>query len=254
MKRWIFTILLFLLLGAIVNIAVAWGCALYFDPYANVGRTLGVDWDPGDGRAGDIDRCLAPASTVTYVLMRDDPSESDFEYAVEDPSAFLPHWLDKSRVLSFLHRVINSSDPDARWSFDGTGVVVDERGWPCRSLWLAYTPVMSGNVTKMRGAIVLPHRTWQGPTGKGYPWGFDSMSMAHVPPALPLRAVPLGFAINTLFYGVILWLVIPGPFVLRRLIRMKRGRCPKCGYDLRGAPSGGGCPECGWNRRMEAMV
>ena len=31
MKRWIFTILLFLLLvsgGAIVNVAVAWGCAL----------------------------------------------------------------------------------------------------------------------------------------------------------------------------------------------------------------------------------
>ena len=28
-KRWVFTIILFLLLGAIVNIAVAWGCAIY---------------------------------------------------------------------------------------------------------------------------------------------------------------------------------------------------------------------------------
>ena len=31
MMRRVFTILLFLLLGAIVNIAVAWGCALWVD-------------------------------------------------------------------------------------------------------------------------------------------------------------------------------------------------------------------------------
>jgi hypothetical protein len=69
---------------------------------------------------------------------------------------------------------------------------------------------------------------------------------------VPVRPVWPGFAINTLFYAIMLWLLIPGPFVLRRLIRRKRGRCPKCGYDLRGAPSGGGCPECGWNRQPEA--
>jgi hypothetical protein len=32
--------------------------------------------------------------------------------------------------------------------------------------------------------------------------------------------------------------------------RRRKNVCPKCGYDLRGAPSGGGggCPECGWGR------
>ena len=66
----------------------------------------------------------------------------------------------------------------------------------------------------------------------------------------PLRPILPGFLINMLFWAIILWLLIPGPFVLRRLIRRKRGRCPKCGYDLRGAipGAGGGCPECGWNR------
>jgi len=35
----------------------------------------------------------------------------------------------------------------------------------------------------------------------------------------------------------------------------KEGFCPTCGYDLRGAPSGGGgCPECGWNRQPEAAM
>ena len=70
-----------------------------------------------------------------------------------------------------------------------------------------------------------------------------------------LPVVPLwpGFAVNTLFYAIILWLLIPGPFVLRRVIRLKRGRCPKCGYDLRGQlpGAGSGCPECGWNRPPE---
>jgi hypothetical protein len=62
-----------------------------------------------------------------------------------------------------------------------------------------------------------------------------------------------GFAINTLFYAIILWLLIPGPFVLRRVIRLRRGRCPKCGYDLRGKHDAG-CSECGWNRQPEAMA
>ena len=64
------------------------------------------------------------------------------------------------------------------------------------------------------------------------------------PRALPLRPIWLGFTINTLFYAAVLWLLIPGPFALRRLIRRKRGFCPDCGYDLRHADHDT-CPECG---------
>ncbi len=35
------------------------------------------------------------------------------------------------------------------------------------------------------------------------------------------------------------------PPVLER--RRQRGRCPECGYDLRGNRDAG-CPECGWRR------
>ena len=66
---------------------------------------------------------------------------------------------------------------------------------------------------------------------------------------LPLHPIWPGFAINTIFYAVILWLLTLGPFTARRMIRRKRGRCIKCGYDLRGNfGGGGGCPECGWRR------
>ena len=60
--------------------------------------------------------------------------------------------------------------------------------------------------------------------------------------ALPLRPIWPGFAINTAFYATLLWLLIPGPFALRRLIRHKRGQCPACGYP---AGESAVCSECG---------
>ena len=65
---------------------------------------------------------------------------------------------------------------------------------------------------------------------------------------LPLRPIWPGFAINTLFYAAIIWLLTFGPFAARRFFRNKRGHCIKCGYDLRGT-SGGVCPECGATTR-----
>ncbi len=54
--------------------------------------------------------------------------------------------------------------------------------------------------------------------------------------------VRIGFTINTLFYAAIFWLLIPGPFALRRFQRVRRGLCPKCAYPM-GESSV--CTECG---------
>jgi hypothetical protein len=55
-----------------------------------------------------------------------------------------------------------------------------------------------------------------------------------------------GFAINTIFYAAMLWLLWIAPGKIRRFIRVHRGRCPACGYQI--APGGGigpVCSECG---------
>ena len=102
---------------------------------------------------------------------------------------------------------------------------------------------------------------------------------------IPLRVEAVGFSIDTLFYAAIWGGVFFGFTSAKRLIRIKRGRCPRCGYDLRGQQVGQvsdlsgfvrlseppspppaqragetshgsesrattsiGCPECGWNR------
>ncbi len=62
---------------------------------------------------------------------------------------------------------------------------------------------------------------------------------------LPIRPRWPGFAVNTIFYAAILWLLSLGPwFALRRLDRRRRGLCPACGYDL-GHAQHDTCPECG---------
>jgi hypothetical protein len=67
---------------------------------------------------------------------------------------------------------------------------------------------------------------------------------------LPTKAIWPGFAINTAFYAFVLWMLFAlggTPFALRKWRRIRRGLCPKCGYDLRGGGSSEStaCPECG---------
>ena len=108
------------------------------------------------------------------------------------------------------------------------------RGLPMLALW-SETP--RGGVGQMRGGIdtgALPLNHWLRKT--------PARRFLANPRVLPLRPLWPGFAVNTFFYAAVLWLLIPGPFLLRRFIRMKRGRCVKCGYPLGDSAV---CSECG---------
>ena len=59
---------------------------------------------------------------------------------------------------------------------------------------------------------------------------------------LPFRPLWPGFAVNSLLYAAVLWLLICGPFALRRFIRVRRGLCPACAYPHGESPV---CSECG---------
>ncbi len=61
---------------------------------------------------------------------------------------------------------------------------------------------------------------------------------------LALRPIWPGFAVNTLFYATFLWLLTCLTIAVRRFLRLRRGLCPACGYDLRHGEHEA-CPECG---------
>jgi hypothetical protein len=62
------------------------------------------------------------------------------------------------------------------------------------------------------------------------------------PHYLPGQPILPGFIFNTLFYAVILWLLLFAPFTARHMIRRRRGQCEKCAYPV-GTSSI--CTECG---------
>ena len=225
MKRWLAKIVVFLLLGAIVNVAVAWGCAVR--PYPRVLFTSKVS--PWPSRYYEW---TSPDGFHTYIVERSD------EWGVS-----------QLRMLALMNRIgpppqrLNDSQyrdlvPDWSafakqevWARPGADFLKEQaNGWPLLCLRLYGSTIVGEGVTSrqlgMTGRLELPwfDRPWR-----------------NVVPYLPIWP---GFAINTIFYAVILWLLTLGPFTARRLIRRKRGHCLKCGYDLRGAEHEV-CPECG---------
>jgi hypothetical protein len=113
----------------------------------------------------------------------------------------------------------------------GHVLICTSAGWPVRALELQRFVTLTS--VSERGALTFPIESQPsrlGSPGRG------------VVPVLPRAG---GFALDTAFYGTIVFLLWSAPTVIRRRARKRRGRCPACGYDLRATPNTT-CPECGF--------
>jgi hypothetical protein len=216
-KHWTLRILICLILGAITTVAVAWGCASSLEE---------PDWDSGtwsqppfsEEHFVEVTVCQVRkpcASVVGVWRYRAFLSAAPRPTAAFD-SGILPSWLGEfAPSAEFVREEI---DEEARWG--------EAIGWP------AFAMSQRGNArfTATRyTAQFLPVDRQPVPTNILFP----------------------GFVIDTLFYGAIwggLWFGFAGG---KRFIRSKRGRCPRCGYDLRGITQVG-YSECGWQREESA--
>ncbi len=249
MKRLAIKLVVFLLLGAVTTVGVAWSS---------------VWWAP---------------LPVTDVLENNPAVESQSAAALHGPNYFVMRigrqrrigadrvwssWLDPDAPVS----VSFISDPHIRpehvapsWArlalptpeyADGDvhERTVEARGWPLIALRSGYVhrrnlvpggpPFLDASETRvgawpLRDLAVAPQIM---------NYGAATMPAVSTVQHLPLHPMWPGFLINTFFYAVILWLLWSTPFATRRLTRKRRGRCVRCGYDLRHAEHEA-CPECG---------
>ena len=195
MRRWFLTIPAFLLLGAVVNVAVAWGSALRAD-FQLSKRVMSwpvlipARWTDGDLLMASSDLGV---TEVHALRIRPDCLPHQYVFAAGFPTRCL--YLEAHRVTTGCGSLLPWDwEPDS-WR-DGLKV-------PAAWSWLS-----------RRGRMCI----------------------------LPTEPIWSSFAINTLFYAALLWLLIPGRSALRRLLRLRRGLCPKCAYPM---GESGVCTECG---------
>ena len=228
MKRATICIVLFLVLGSIINVAVAWGCAAWSKPPTNPSLDEQVRMLRYWGEF-EADRILL--ERLGWKSREETPY---VEYMLSAMASDAP---------GVVQRVIEEY-PRAK---DGRGgcVFAIEQALETRAGW----PIFS-----LQGVV------WdQSPKGQPAQWrNYMVVRLANRPGLLrstderwlPFRPMWPGFAINTLIYATLSWLLLGGPFQLRRFIRHKRGACLKCAYDLRHVDHRF-CPECGWNRTVD---
>ncbi len=231
MKRVTIRIVFFLLLGAIINVAVAWGCALWIDAIAfemSEGK-IAIWYADGYAHAGSA---LQRSATLIIGYSRREMSHQEFnEYLTRTGTeVMLP--MDQSSFPS-------GSLPSLIWQSRSQSLF--KYGWDIANGWpfvaLRYRMLLTEDDFMNLMPPVLNNGLKLSRSEEPITSSFLTGR------ALPLRPLWPGFAINTLFYAVIIWLLTFGPLTLRRLIRHKRGLCTKCAYDLRHADHRV-CPEC----------
>lgn len=212
-RRWIVRAVVFLLLGAIVNVAVAWGLILF------------------DSRAQSVEDRLLPSEEAEILLLQFFSRDSISRYQSTGWTFTSGGWQIKSAAAMDVQNVRVASF--GSYVPAVLQLEVMKAGWPTRTL---------------SGTVIADQRDIDKSTVH-YSWALETPDWASLPfvgrrftYSLPLQPIWPGFAINTIFYAMILWALFATPFALRRWRRVRKGLCPKCAYPVGESDI---CTECG---------
>jgi len=208
MLRWARRIAIFLLLGAIVNVAIAWGFAL--------------TQDAADAASDEFLYSHVDEPRWCFITVRD--SGSEFIVASRFPFADVG-W--KYVPLAVPSWSMIAEKPIVRPELDHKMWFEAARGWP----WLS----MAGHLQLREDWEMIEESHWAIPLDTPKPLFLGGRF-------LPLRPLWPGFVVNTILYAVVLWMALAGSVALRRWRRIGRKRCPACGYPRGTSPV---CTECG---------
>lgn len=206
MLKWARRIFVFLLLGAILNVAVAWGCVLCAD---NRTRDGGV--------FAQLELSVSTVVSTQSFGVRNLASRNEVPVC----TAFLSE------------AEAAGEERNQRWRSEGPSTLT-RAGWPLLALegWELHPGFPS-------------ERAWLYDRKENLRWGWTWESGVRVPggpPMLPLKPRLLPFFANTAFYGMLAWMLSTAIASVRRGFRTRRGLCPACGYPRGTSPV---CTECG---------
>jgi hypothetical protein len=236
--RWTARLIRYLAAGAIATLGVAWASAAFLPITRGVGSRSVSNWN-------DDRLAIVVCEMRTWTGSRRAWAVMDWHFAGtgdpfdwEDGTTFFRRMRHNEYVHAPFQRGRSwAPDPpdisSGRFPPD-TRLFAEARGWPflafcCEFRW------ERDSAGKARLASV---------DGILIPWGGDTQLTRR---ALPYRPIWRGVAINILAWAAILALVSFVPGAIRRSLRRRVGRCPRCGYDVTDSAITG-CPECGWNR------
>jgi hypothetical protein len=208
--------LLCLLLGAATTVGVAWTLARHIHVLA---------WQ-------------SVAESATQYFEENDAATAGWPVPV--PADWPPpSRLSATRRTGWLREIASAGEPPERHV-----LFVQSFGWPMLSLQHQLTG------REERDARAAAHPGWSFVSWRIGLWRYDPAApipwLRHW--QLPLNPLWPGFAIDTALYATSWWALLFTPLPLyrtaRRRLRVSRGTCGACGYDLKGSP-GRACPECG---------
>jgi hypothetical protein len=214
-RRIVIRACIFLLLGAVVNIAVAWGIAARTPLYESV-----TSYDR---------RIWPPLKWPDYLEKLGWPEP--YETLARGGHGGAPG----SMGATIVQTLGGENSPGSAH----VALRVGQFGLPWRTLqWEHHGVLAPARASEIADAAAA---------AAGWRIGFDvsnkfGTSIKGEVRRLPLTPLWPGFTINTLFYAAILWLLFAAPFALRRMRRIKRGLCPVCAYPVGASPV---CTECG---------
>jgi hypothetical protein len=197
--------IVFLLLGAVVNVAVAWMFVL--------NHGFGTTWDFDE----PITQYIQLWKRYAPVAFGPEPEGGEVE----------PGYVGYTLVF---FDVADVDDPIAGETMRDGSIVLS--GWPTQSLvsYRFHTRNLTADTPwtdVVNTYIVLRENNPVTDT--------SSVILTRMP-------IWPGFALNTLFYAAILWLLFAFPFALRRWRRRRNGLCTKCAYPVGASDV---CTECG---------